>query len=295
MTIDQLKAIDAVIRLGSYKAAAISLNKTQPAISSAIKKLEEHLNIQIFSRDSDRVKLTEAGQYFYLSAKYVLTELENLNNVSKRLQNPIDPKIRIVTSPIFPLSIFFKQCNETLTKQYPHSLLNIKTETLGGVLESLRDRGADIAFCPLFSDQTKEGLELKAIMKVEMVPVVPATFSPAQITHTFLDRDLHDLPQAVIEDTTLQGRKYNKGITEAGRTWVVDNFQTKKDIVLAGLGWGRIPRHMIDEDLKNGKMIEISTESVKTESYIIYAVRLRSILHTPLLNDFWKSLCSNPL
>ena len=49
MTFDQLEAVEAIVNTGSFLAAGKSLRRTQPAISSSIKKLEESLGIEIFS------------------------------------------------------------------------------------------------------------------------------------------------------------------------------------------------------------------------------------------------------
>ena len=43
MTLEQLKILSQIVKHGSLKAAATALHKTQPALSIAIKKLEEEL------------------------------------------------------------------------------------------------------------------------------------------------------------------------------------------------------------------------------------------------------------
>jgi len=289
MTIDQLKAIDAVVRLGSFKAAAEELHRTQPAISLAIKKLEDDMQIQVFSREAYRVRLTDEGRALHFSIKQVLNELENLSDVSKRLKDKIEPIARLVISHIFPLEELFELCEKSIAKYVP-SPLNIKIEALGGVLQCLRSREADIAISPLFAEQSKQGLESIPISEVELVPVVPASYKPAQLKQLFLDKELHDFPQVLIEDSSKQGTHFNRGVLETDKQWVVNNFNTKKEIVLAGLGWGRIPKHMIIDELENGLMIEIKTESVTHESYMIYATRLRGAQFGPVLNGLWQHL-----
>ncbi|PHS20162.1 MAG: hypothetical protein COA86_02405 [Kangiella sp.] len=289
MTIDQLKAIDAVVRLGSFKAAAEELHRTQPAISLAIKKLEDDMQIQVFSREAYRVSLTDEGRALHFSIKQVLNELENLSDVSKRLKDKIEPIARLVISHIFPIEDLFELCKKSIEEYLP-SPLNIRIEALGGVLQCLRNREADIAIAPLFAEQSKEGLKSIVIGEVDLVPVVPSSYQPAQVKQFFLDRELHDFPQVVILDSAKQAMQYNHGVLETDKQWVVNNFNTKKEIILAGLGWGRIPRHMIIKELNSGLMIEIKTESVTTESYMIYATRLRGTQFGPVLNGLWQHL-----
>jgi len=58
---------EAAARLCSFKQAAIELRTTQPNVSHAIKELEEHCKIDLFTRNPRGVELTEAGRQLYES------------------------------------------------------------------------------------------------------------------------------------------------------------------------------------------------------------------------------------
>ena len=53
-TLDQLLALEAVHRLGSFAAAAKSLYRATSAISYSIKSLEEALEVELFDRSGHR-------------------------------------------------------------------------------------------------------------------------------------------------------------------------------------------------------------------------------------------------
>ena len=61
MELFQLEAFLAVVREGSFSAAAKALLRTQPAISQTIKKLEDEIGRPLFDRSSRRGVLTDAG------------------------------------------------------------------------------------------------------------------------------------------------------------------------------------------------------------------------------------------
>jgi DNA-binding transcriptional LysR family regulator len=61
MELFQLEAFLAVVREGSFSAAAKALFRTQPAISQTIKKLEDEIGRPLFDRSSRRGVLTDAG------------------------------------------------------------------------------------------------------------------------------------------------------------------------------------------------------------------------------------------
>ena len=62
MELFQLEAFLAVVREGSFSAAAKALYRTQPAISQTIKKLEDEIGRPLFDRPGRRGVLTDAGR-----------------------------------------------------------------------------------------------------------------------------------------------------------------------------------------------------------------------------------------
>ncbi|MCD7813336.1 MAG: LysR family transcriptional regulator [Lachnospiraceae bacterium] len=78
MTFIQLKYFCEVCRWKSINKAAEQLFVTQPAVSNAIKKLEEELSTSLFMRNNNRMLLTDAGRYLYDSAVKILHEMDAL-------------------------------------------------------------------------------------------------------------------------------------------------------------------------------------------------------------------------
>lgn len=76
VTIRQLRAFVAVARSESFAQGASSLHLTQPALSSAIQKLEQLLEIRLFDRTTRSVGLTDLGADFLPQAERLLAELE---------------------------------------------------------------------------------------------------------------------------------------------------------------------------------------------------------------------------
>src|SRR4029434_8438081 len=62
MEVSQLEAFLAVVREGSFSAAAKAMYRTQPAISQTIKKLEDEIGRPLFDRSSRRGGLTDEGR-----------------------------------------------------------------------------------------------------------------------------------------------------------------------------------------------------------------------------------------
>jgi len=67
--LDTLRAFEAAARLGSFSAAAETLNLTHGAISRQIAKLERWLGLKLFMREARGVKLTPDGDRLYVSTR----------------------------------------------------------------------------------------------------------------------------------------------------------------------------------------------------------------------------------
>ena len=72
MNLDQLRVLDAIVRTGSFRAAAEELHRAQSAVSYAVKNLESDLGVQLFSRDASRPVLTPEGQAVHAKARALL-------------------------------------------------------------------------------------------------------------------------------------------------------------------------------------------------------------------------------
>ena len=83
LSIDFLRSFVLIAQTGSYTQCAEQLQRTQPAISLQIKKLEEMIGEKLFSRDKNRLALTGAGSRLLSSH---LTIRQWPNSVSRRLR-----------------------------------------------------------------------------------------------------------------------------------------------------------------------------------------------------------------
>ncbi|MGH7263641.1 MAG: LysR substrate-binding domain-containing protein [Candidatus Rokuibacteriota bacterium] len=71
INLNQLRALDAVGRTGSFSKAARDLSVTQPAITAHIRQLEQHCGVPLFDRVRRRSRLTEAGQTLFQYAQRI--------------------------------------------------------------------------------------------------------------------------------------------------------------------------------------------------------------------------------
>lgn len=86
VNIRQLRALDAIVRLGSFVEAARVLNVTPAALSLAIRELEDRLGFTVLERTTRSLKITQAGLGYLPFAQRVLTELEDAARYAQEVQ-----------------------------------------------------------------------------------------------------------------------------------------------------------------------------------------------------------------
>ena len=288
MTYDQLKVLDAIITEGSFNAASRHLFISQPSISIAIKKLEGEFNLKLFSRDQYRPVLTPAGKAFYQKSKRVLEQTKSLELLGKQLSMGNEPEIRIAIDAVFPLPLISGLLKH-YENEHPATKLYLGSEYLNGAVERVLDGTADIALIPKLQEDPK--LESIHLSHIQMIPTAAPAFCPVHATYELSLDEMKDYVQVIVEDSSHQEtNRLSHGVLEGGRIWLVNDFLTKKQMLLEGLGWGRLPLHMIEGELKSGHLLTLKIQNIKSVKVEIQAVRKLDGQIGPIATKIWNDL-----
>lgn len=99
MNIRDFEYIIAVDKHRHFGKAAEACNVGQPTLSSQIKKLEEHLGLDIFERTKRSVDVTPAGAEIIRKAKALMQIVEEIRDVSGTLKDPLSGPLRLGAIP----------------------------------------------------------------------------------------------------------------------------------------------------------------------------------------------------
>ncbi|WP_372741691.1 LysR family transcriptional regulator [Neptunomonas sp.] len=301
MKSDQLRAFVSVVEQGSFRAAATHLFKTQPTISAAVKALETQFEISLLSRDSYRPTLTPEGKPFYKEAKRLLAQVAELESLGHQLAKGAAPSLSISLSAMCALPPGLNTIKQFCSK-HPDLQLNISTEHLSGILEQLHLDKADVAIGP--HTGLDDRFEFVDIGKVTMITVAtPDCFDSNLLKSNSINTEgviaqqvLRQVPHILVADTGSQSPFDHINIISGGRRWYVKDYQVKKALLLAGMGWARIPLHMIEAELSNGELIPLQVENFASCSDVpIYLIRLRQHPLSELASHFWDEMTTNNL
>lgn len=91
----ELEAVLAIVRCGSFRAAALDLGMSTTAISAAVGKLERELAVRLFNRTTRSVSLTYAGRIFVRQIKPALEDIQKAMNMVRAQQETPSGTLRI--------------------------------------------------------------------------------------------------------------------------------------------------------------------------------------------------------
>lgn len=143
ITLEQLKAFLAVVRLGGVRKAARALNLTQPAITARIKTLEETLGCVLFERTSRGVRPTKRGELLLVHAE----KFEHLVDLVER--DVVDPlgverRLRLGVSETIA-QCWLPEFVAALHAQFPQLEIEVNVDVSTNLRAGLLDREIDLA------------------------------------------------------------------------------------------------------------------------------------------------------
>lgn len=295
LTLDQLRVLVAIADAGSFSAAARRLGRVQSAISQMIKTLEEAQGVILFDRSEHKPKLTATGKALLHEARLVLHSAERFEALARGVRAGEESELPLVIDPLIPTPPLIASLH-ALRRTYPSIPLTFRTEGLGGSKRRLRDGSAALGIC-LLLPSVPEDLMAYPLMDMHLLPVA-APDHPLITAGRVLDaEDLASHVQLVLWDPiSLSEPDY--GVVGA-RLWrFVDNGR-RMDFLLAGFGWCKMPQHIVEPMLKDGRLKVLNTDDqrvVHGTRLLIYAAHVRNkplgTVGTWLLNDLRQRLSS---
>jgi DNA-binding transcriptional LysR family regulator len=142
---------------------------------------------------------------------------------------------------------------------FPSVQTRVHVETLGAAVQALLDSAVDLGLVTEFASAFPE-LERTGLGEVELVPVA-APGHPLALADDVLESEaLRDHIQLVLADRSALTAGKDHGVA-ALRTWRIADLGAKHAMLLAGLGWGSMPLHMVSDDLDAARLVQLKVRS----------------------------------
>ena len=251
LTLDQIRIFLAVTDTGSFSKAAKRLNRAQSAVTYGIQKLEAQFGIPLFDRTAYRPALTVAGRALLPRARRIAEETNAFRDIARSLASGLEAELTIVLNSMFPMRVVVEALR-AFTAKFPTVTPRVYVQSLGAAAELVLDGTCMIGLLPLFfSDMAN--LKRFPLLTVDLVAVV-APDHPLAALDGPIDRDvLQQHVQLVLTDRSSLTAGHDYGVLSS-RTWRLADLGAKHSMLLAGLGWGNMPSHHVQNDLEQGRL-----------------------------------------
>ncbi|MGD9941872.1 MAG: LysR family transcriptional regulator [Burkholderiaceae bacterium] len=284
ITLDQWRALTAVVEAGGYAGAARLLHKTQSSVTYAVQKLQSVLSVKAFEIHGRKAVLTPTGQLLYRRARYLLDEAGGLEAAARRLSAGWEAEIRLAVDLIFP-SWLLLQCLDRFGLESPHTRIELIESVLGGTTEALRDKRVDLVISGLMPP----GFVGEPLMQIRFALVAHPQHPLHQLGRPLTMRDLRTHRHLVVRETG--SRRDTPTSVETARRWTVSHLATSVQALTMGYGFAWLPEELIRAELRDGRLKTLSLRGGGVRHVPVYLVvadadaagpgtlRLAQILH----------------
>lgn len=242
MEIQQLKYFLAIIRTGSFTAAAKACHVSQPSLSSQVAKLEDELGGALLERSRQGARLTKRGELFKGRAAEALRQLESGRHELEELSGL---KRGLVTLGCMPTSgaYLLPPLLKAFGKTHPEIQVHLREESSPGLAHALRESDVDLAIMDEVG--LGQGIHSEVLFSEPLLIALPPR-------HRFSSRKKLDLKALQGEPLILMksGHGFRKIVLEALAKAGVEppnvvhesgEIETIQALVEAGLGVSLVP------------------------------------------------------
>ena len=263
ITLEQWRALQAVVEAGGYTQAAEALHKSQSTVTYAVQQIQRLLDVKVFEIRGRKAVITEAGQVLYRRARTLLEEAAALERGAAQMAEAWQPEIRIAVEMAFPTWLLL-ECLAVFAKERPETRIEIYETVRSGTLEMLSDGRVDFAI------GEPAGAASAALLTVRFVMVAHPEHPLHRLGRAITERDMKRHRRIFIRDTASLRQPEVTGVE---LRWTVSNKATSIRALTMGLGFAWVPGDTIVEELRDGllKVLPVAGGERAVPLYISFA------------------------
>ena len=268
ISLEQWRALVAVVDAGGYAQAASQLFKTQSTVSYAIQRIETGLGVPIFSIEGRKAVLTPAGQVLYRRGRALVAEAERIERTAAGLAAGWEAELSLAIEIVFPTWLLLR-CLETFAVECPQTRIELYESVLGGTEELLQEGRVDLAL----ASQVPAGFVGDPVMRARFIAVAAPEHPLHRSERQLNVEDLRAHRHLIVRDSG--SRRTRAGARDvADQRWTVSHKATSIRAVTMGLGFAWFAEDMIREELAAGTLKPLPLRrgaEVWATLYLIYA------------------------
>ena len=263
MEISDLKIFDAVAECGSITLAAKKLHRVPSNISTRIQKLEQSIGQSLFTRDSNRLKISQAGESLHSYAKQILALADQ---AIMQFEDPSPRGTLRIGSMEAVAATYLSQYLSAYHHDFPDVTLNVKTQHTDGLIKEVLNSEVDLAL--VANPNEHPALNRLLIINEPMVLVSSQNI-----------RQLDSFQNTVTLLGFAQGCYYRKCLMQWAESkdlnfelHEIQSYHSMLNCASAGMGIGITPLSLLKQfhDKDNIKTHALPTSLKQTKTYLIW-------------------------
>lgn len=254
MDLNALRVMQAVVEAGSFAKAAEQLHKTQSAISYQVSKLEQQLGGALFDRSQYRAQLTPLGSRILEEGQRLLLQADNLDRIAEQFRLGWEPNLEVVIDGMLPLPPIL-QVLKSMTDMDIPTRIQLRTEFLGGVQQRFERAQADLMLALVH--EPSEQLEQQRLAPINTMLMTSPAHPLAGQSHCTLET-LRQYVELTVHDSSFDRAHGGRQTFGGEKVFYLSDFAAKKAAICQGLGFGWLPEFLVEDELAEGKLVEVS-------------------------------------
>ena len=254
------KIFKTVADEGSFLKAAEKLYITQPAISKAVKKLEDSLNVKLFIREARGVRLSPDGEVLYDYVVSAFNSIETAENTIKSRQNLGIGQLRIGTSATLCKYVLLPYLTDFVSKN-PHIQVSIQCQSTNDTISLLDEGKIDVGLVGITDESTVTNFYF--INESHYVFIATDTY-----LETLKERGINTAKEIIEQGNIMLLDKQNvsrhhidkyfaENELHPGNILEVNDMDLLIDFARISMGVACVIREFVEKDLTDGIFIEI--------------------------------------
>ena len=274
-SLEQWAVLAAVVDEGGYAQAAAALHRSQSAVSYAVGRLQEELDVPLLVIEGRKAVLTPHGQTLLQRARGLLRDMNTLELLARSLKQGWEAELRLVVDAAFPREHLLKIVAE-LQQLCPNTQMQLSDAVLSGADEAIADGVADV----VVTTHVPSGYVGEFLLDVTFIAVARPDHPLFAVGHDLSFEDLTRHVQVVVRDSGLKHPR-DEGWLGAERRCTVSSMEASLATVKAGLAYAWLPEHVVVEPLRDGTLKALPLSNGRERRVPLYLVLVHSEVAGP--------------